>query len=98
MDTQNNIPNKAKTTLADLSKAVRAKIVGFSTDSAHLETRFREIGFAEGDIVEIIHIGLFGKSPLNVKLHGTAIAMRPLQASMIDVEIVAEPQRVGPRK
>lgn len=81
-----------KTTLAELSKAVRGKIIGFSTDSAHLETRFREIGFAEGDIVEIIHVGLFGKSPLNVKLHGTAIAMRPRQAAMIEVEIVTDPK------
>ena len=86
MDTQ----KKSKTTLADLTKAVRAKIVGFSTDTAHLETRFREIGFAEGDIVEIIHVGLFGKSPLNVKLHGTSIAMRPRQAAMINVEVIAD--------
>jgi ferrous iron transport protein A len=90
MDTQKKTQKKAMTTLADLTKAVRAKIVGFSTDSAHLETRFREIGFAEGDIVEIIHVGLFGKSPLNVKLHGTSIAMRPLQAAMINVEIIAD--------
>jgi len=81
---------ETKTTLADLSKTERAKIIGFSALNEHLETRFREIGFAEGDIVEILHIGLFGKSPLNVKLHGTSIAMRPSEAAMIDVEIVAE--------
>ena len=71
-----------KTTLAQLSPTTRAKITGFSADSAALETRFREIGFAEGDIVEILHIGLFGKSPLNVKLHGTSIAMRPKHSRM----------------
>lgn len=92
MDSQNKTQLKAKTTLADLTKAVRAKIIGFSADSAHLETRFREIGFAEGDIVEIIHVGLFGKSPLNVKLHGTSIAMRPRQAAMINVEVIHEPK------
>lgn len=75
-----------KTTLADLSKSERARIIGFTTPDDLFETRFREIGFAEGDMVEILHIGLFGKSPLNVKLHGTSIAMRPSEAAMIDVE------------
>ena len=50
-----------------------------------VKTRLREIGFAEGDLVEILHIGAFGRSPLNVKLHGTSIAMRPNEAKMIRV-------------
>ena len=78
------------TTLAKLTRNQSAKIIGFITPSDHLETRFREIGFAEGDIVEILHIGLFGGSPINVKLHGTSIAMRPGEAEMISVEIVTD--------
>jgi ferrous iron transport protein A len=80
-----------RTTLAKLAKNQAARIIGFSTPNDHLETRFREIGFAEGDLVKILHIGLFGRSPVNVKLHGTSIAMRPAQAAMINVEIVELP-------
>lgn len=77
-------------TLANLPKSVRARIIGFSTETTDQEVRFREIGFAEGDIIEILHIGVFGKSPLNVKLHGTSIALRPPQAAMINVELLEE--------
>ncbi|NNC36741.1 MAG: ferrous iron transport protein A [Acidimicrobiales bacterium] len=79
-----------KTTLAALPKSVRARIIGFSADTEDQETRFREIGFAEGDIIEILHVGVFGKSPINVKLHGTSIAMRPRQAAMINIELLNE--------
>lgn len=79
---------QTQTTLAKLAKNQSARIIGFSAPSEHVETRFREIGFAEGDIVKILHIGvLFIKSPINVQLHGTSIAMRPSEAAMINVEI-----------
>lgn len=76
--------------LANINKNVRAKITGFRADCPRIETRLREIGFAEGDIVEIVHVGLFGGSPLNVRLHGTSIAMRPKEAAMIQVDVMQE--------
>jgi ferrous iron transport protein A len=72
--------------IVDLPLRTQAKICGFNADEAHAETRFREIGFAEGDIVEVLHVGLFGRSPLNIRLHGTSIAMRPNEAKMIMVQ------------
>ena len=77
--------NHIETTLFALDKNRPARICGFSEEEDCDQTRLREIGFAEGDLVEILHVGLFGRSPLNVKLHGTAIAMRPDEAKMIRV-------------
>ncbi len=74
-------------TLADLALHTRARISGFNAKTDAVETRLREIGFAEGDIVEILHVGLFGRSPLNIRLHDCAsVAMRPSEAAMILVE------------
>ncbi len=74
-----------ETTLFALDKNRPARICGFIGGKGHAHTQLREIGFAEGDLVEIIHIGAFGRSPLNIKLHGTSIAMRPNEAKMIKV-------------
>lgn len=63
----------------------KAEIVGFCPNNKETEMRFREIGFAEGDIVEVLHRGLFGGTPINVRLHGTSIAMRPKEADMIKI-------------
>ncbi|MBL4871564.1 MAG: ferrous iron transport protein A [Robiginitomaculum sp.] len=82
-----------KTTLFMLEKNRPARICGFIGGGDHDQTRLREIGFAEGDLVEILHIGAFGRSPLNIKLHGTSIAMRPNEARMIQV-IPADLHRV----
>ena len=78
-----------KKTAADLKKNEKAKIVGFCAKSSTMVDRFREIGFAEGDVIEILHKGLFGGTPLNVRLHGTSIAIRPAQAQMINVVPIA---------
>lgn len=48
-------------------------------------TRLREIGFAEGDRVETLHFGLFGRNPLVVKLNESFIALRRWEAAMIEV-------------
>lgn len=79
-------------TIADLNKNVRAKIIRFSTLDAKTETRLREIGFAEGDVVEVLRKGLFGKSPINIRVHGMSLAMRPAEARMIIVEVISQSQ------
>ncbi len=79
-----------QTSIADLAKQSLARITGFLVDDPHTETRFREIGFAEGDVVEVLHRGLFGGSPINIRLHGTSIAMRPREARMIIVRRLSD--------
>lgn len=73
-------------TLRELAKNVPARIIGFETDNAELETRLREIGFAEGDQVEALHYGLFGRNPMSVLLNGALIAMRKADAEAVLVE------------
>ncbi len=75
--------------ITDLKKRITGVIEGFDTDDEHMEVRFREIGFAEGDEVEVLHTGLFGHSPLNIRLHGTMIALRRKEARMIRVRPVS---------
>ncbi len=61
-------------------------LVRFDTEDVALETRLREIGFAEGDEVQPLHYGLFGKTPINVRLNGALIALRRVEARAICVQ------------
>ena len=69
--------------LSQLSKGKTAVIIGFSAHDARLETRLREIGFAEGDHVSLQHKGLFGGNPISVSLNGSLIALRKQDASAV---------------
>lgn len=75
-------------TLRDLGKNIPARVTGFAAGDADLETRLREIGFAEGDSVEALHFGLFGRNPLSVRLNGALIALRKTEAEAIIVELI----------
>lgn len=75
-------------TLRDLPKKTLGRVVGFSSVDEELETRLREIGFAEGDELEIRHTGLFGRNPMSVRLNGAHIAMRRAEAEAVMVEEV----------
>ena len=74
--------------LGNLPKDKTARIVGFSPDDTELETRLREIGFAEGDSVTALHFGLFGRNPMSVKLNSATIALRRREADAILVEML----------
>lgn len=73
-------------TLRDLPKNTLARISGFDAIDDELETRLREIGFAEGDQVEALHFGLFGRNPMSVRLNGALIALRKSEAQAVLVE------------
>ena len=73
-------------TLRDLPKNKLARISGFSSTDSDLETRLREIGFAEGDQVETLHFGLFGRNPMSVRLNGALIALRKSEAQAVLIE------------
>lgn len=78
--------------LRALKKNQTATVRGFESGQADLETRLREIGFAEGDTVEALHFGLFGRNPMIVRLNGALIAMRKGEASAVLVELNAGDQ------
>ena len=75
-------------TLSNLPKNTPATVTGFQQGQSELETRLREIGFAEGDHVQAPHFGLFGRNPLTVKLNGALIALRRNEAHAVLVEVV----------
>ena len=77
-------------TLRDLPKQKLARVTGFSPGDNDLEIRLREIGFAEGDEVEIRHTGLFGRNPMSVRLNGAHIAMRKIEAGAVNVEVIGD--------
>ena len=75
-------------TLRDLEKNIPARVTGFASGDDDLVTRLREIGFAEGDSVEALHFGLFGRNPLSVRLNGALIAMRKAEAEAVLIELL----------
>lgn len=72
--------------LTDLKKNETGLVVGFAPDIGNLDTRLREIGFAEGDNVTPLHFGLFGRNPMSVRLNGALIAIRKQDASVVLVK------------
>ena len=81
--------------LRELPRHAPATVSGFCPCDANLQTRLREIGFAEGDRVESIHFGLFGGNPISVKLNGAHIALRRHEAGAIFVVPVAESHAIA---
>lgn len=72
--------------LADLPLRAIARIRGFASDDEPLVFKLREIGFAEGDEVEILHKGFLFGSPLSIRLNRSLIALRKSEARQIQVE------------
>jgi len=75
-------------TLCDLKKSQRAIVTDFKGSDTALITRLREIGFAEGDHVEALHFGLFGKNPMTVRLNGALIALRRQEAKVVHIKLI----------
>ena len=73
--------------LNSLSLGQMGRVAGFSSEDTELETKLREIGFAEGDEVELLHRGPIGGTPVSVRLARTIIALRRQEAAAILVEL-----------
>ena len=74
--------------LIELHKAKTAIVKGIEDGIEMIGAKLREIGFAEGDEVEIMHYGPFGATPICVRLNRTLIALRPEEAAQIEVEVL----------
>lgn len=64
------------------------RVAGFYEGGDGLVAKLREIGFAEGDEVELIGRGWLGGAPLSFRLNRTMIALRKSEAAMVRVETV----------
>lgn len=75
-------------TLDQLKKGMVSQVGGFCGCDADAATvdKLREIGFAEGDEVELLHKGLLGGTPMSFRLNRTVIALRRAEAALILVE------------
>jgi len=74
-------------TIANLRPGERARIVEVSAP-AELEAKLREVGFCEGDIVELMACGPLGGQPLAIRLNRRVIAVRLEEAACIKVVII----------
>lgn len=73
--------------IADLTEGQRGRIRAFVADLPELEAKLREIGFCEGDEVQLLTRGPLGGQPLAVRLNRRVIAMRNNEAAAVVVEI-----------
>lgn len=71
--------------LSKLAKGSKAYINSIDETDVIVAAKLREIGFAEGDEVEIIGFGPIGATPICIRLNSTLIALRPKEASKIIV-------------
>lgn len=62
-----------------------ARVSGIEGAAAELEAKLREVGFAEGDEVEMLNYGPFRGRTLSVRLNRSIIALRGSEAALIEV-------------
>jgi len=70
-----------------LVKGKVGRVTGFLASDQKLVAKLREIGFAEGDEVELLGKGWLGGAPLSIRLNRTVIALRKGEAAQIQVEL-----------
>jgi ferrous iron transport protein A len=71
--------------LDTLDRGRIGRVAGFEDWSPDLVAKLREIGFAEGDEVELLARGWLGGAPLSVRLNRTVIALRKAEAGLVKV-------------
>lgn len=80
--------SKLSVPLDQLTKGQIARVFGFDASNGSLVAKLREIGFAEGDEVELMGRGWLGGAPLSIRLNRTLIALRKNEAALVQVEPV----------
>jgi ferrous iron transport protein A len=74
--------------IADLAEGQQARVLSITAAAPELEAKLREIGFCEGDDVQLLTRGPLGGQPLAVRLNRRIIAMRNNEAASVIVEPV----------
>jgi ferrous iron transport protein A len=72
--------------LSELPRGRTARVSAIDGTSAELEAKLREVGFSEGDEVEMLTHGPFHGRTLAVRLNRSIIALRGTEAALITVE------------
>ena len=74
--------------LSELAPGRVGRVVGVA-ETGDLEAKLREVGFSEGDEVEMLSHGPFGGRTIAVRLNRSIIALRGAEAEMIRIEPVS---------
>ncbi len=69
-----------------LRRGCVARVAGFGEGDPQLVAKLREVGFAEGDEVELLAKGWLGGVPLSFRLNRTMVALRKAEAALVLVE------------
>ncbi len=79
--------------LTDLSRRVEAQVASVEalTPDDPIARRLRELGFVEGERVEVVATGPFGAEPLLVQIGFTRFALRRSEAARIHLREGASP-------
>ncbi len=89
----------AAATLNQLKPGQAARVARLTASDPVLLAKLREIGFSEGDEVELITFGPFGGQPIAVRLNRTLIALRRAEAAAIEIipqaQFEAAQERIG---
>ena len=73
-------------TLKELADGCIARVESVAAVRPDFEAKLREIGFSEGDEVEIVARGPLGGQPLAVRLNRRIIAVRSEEAAAIGLK------------
>lgn len=84
-----NVLSTNSISLDTLTPGTIAVVATLSSGSnEEMVDRLREIGFAEGLTIELLHESPFGKDPIAVRVGDMTVALRRAQARLIKVKIV----------
>ena len=72
--------------LHELKAGQQARIRFIHAGSEQMDVKLRELGFSDGDEVEMVGAGPFGGRTLAVRLNRTLIALRTSEAALIEVD------------
>lgn len=72
--------------LSELAPQRKARVREIYPANSDLEAKLREVGFSEGDEVEMIGFGPFGNRTLAVRVNRTLIALRAEEAGFVEVD------------
>ena len=72
-------------TLGQLLKGQSGRITAIKEAADGLTQRLMEMGFVEGNVVEVLYEAPFGGDPFAVRVRGAILALRRHEANLVEV-------------
>jgi len=63
-------------------------VANFENGGSQMIDRLREMGFAEGATIELLHQSFFGRDPIAVRVGAMTVALRRREANLIEIRLV----------